>query len=795
MVSSNPTLDFLSNAFGKIDRTPDANIQLYDLPPGGKGSFVPRLITRDINAAADFAAKKQGSREVYFSCCGIGPIGEGGRGKETDAQFVPWLYTDLDAAGDTHPGKSLPTKKQLSEMLRSELVLPMPSYVVDTGGGLHVYWLLSEPIVVDSQDKRAYAKDRLLAGIDHSMREWYSSHGFEYDNVCQLARVLRVPGTKNHKHGTKPVKIIWPKGDAQPVKYDGWEFPAAKTVGDSPKPTAKVTTDIDAAGDMAGAMKAANAVPPEWSADASRYVLKICRQCVRYGLDTDEAVRVVRAMEAAKGPFPKQWSDAEIRKRFKDASEQSTSGEALQRAKAAKADPRVVASQIIEDSRHADGASSILWHQGALHLWSGGKWQSQSKDETRATVANAMDLRYTHVLPASVSGAIEHIRALTQIPDDCGHPTWLTPHVWPANECFATADKIVHLPSHVAGAQNSEIDATPSFFTTSATDYAWSRKSSGCPEWLRFLQDVWPDDPQSIELLQMWFGYCLVADNSQQKMLLVLGPPRSGKGTIARTLTQLVGVGNVANPTLASMATEFGLQPMLGKSVGIISDMRIGHKTDVATATERLLSISGDDALTINRKYQPAIHTRLPTRMMLCSNVMPQLRDASGALASRFVILEMKKSFLGHEDHGLGQRLLKELPGILHWSIEGYAKLRNRGKFTETQAGLAAKSQLDELTSEIKAFIADRCDIGPDCDCRAKTLYAVYRRWCTDNAPSLRPSSRQFGRDLKAAVTGLKTSRESTGDRAWKYIGVGLLPSDELGLATDADLEFSSVQS
>ena len=59
---------------------------------------------------------------------------------------------------------------------------------------------------------------------------------------------------------------------------------------------------------------------------------------------------------------------------------------------------------------------------------------------------------------------------------------------------------------------------------------------ANCPppaRWLQLLKEFWPDDDESIEALQLWFGYCLVADTRQHKLLLLIGPKRTGKGTIA----------------------------------------------------------------------------------------------------------------------------------------------------------------------------------------------------------------------------------------------------------------------
>ena len=138
-----------------------------------------------------------------------------------------------------------------------------------------------------------------------------------------------------------------------------------------------------------------------------------------------------------------------------------------------------------------------------------------------------------------------------------------------------------------------------------------------------------------------------------QKIFVIIGPIRSGKGTIARILTAMIGTGHVANPTLSSLATEFGLAPLLGKSLAIIADARLSNKTDTRAVIERLLSISGEDSITVNRKFRDQVSARLPTRFMIISNELPAFGDASGAIASRFILTTLTRSFLGHEDIGL----------------------------------------------------------------------------------------------------------------------------------------------
>ena len=82
-------------------------------------------------------------------------------------------------------------------------------------------------------------------------------------------------------------------------------------------------------------------------------------------------------------------------------------------------------------------------------------------------------------------------------------------------------------------------------------------------------------------LLQEYIGYILSGRTDMQKMLLLIGPTRSGKGTIARMLAALVGRGHVVGPTLASLGTNFGLSPLLGRPLAVVSDARLEqHQPD-----------------------------------------------------------------------------------------------------------------------------------------------------------------------------------------------------------------------
>ena len=124
--------------------------------------------------------------------------------------------------------------------------------------------------------------------------------------------------------------------------------------------------------------------------------------------------------------------------------------------------------------------------------------------------------------------------------------------------------------------------------------------------WLDFLNALWPQEPDAIDVLGEWFGYVVSGRLDLHKILLMVGPTRGGKGVIARVLSAMIGKRNVCGPTLNSLGGDFGLAPLIGKSLAVISDARFVGKNS-GIVVERLLSISGEDTLTVNIKYQRAM--------------------------------------------------------------------------------------------------------------------------------------------------------------------------------------------
>jgi putative DNA primase/helicase len=223
---------------------------------------------------------------------------------------------------------------------------------------------------------------------------------------------------------------------------------------------------------------------------------------------------------------------------------------------------------------------------------------------------------------------------------------------------------------------------------------------------------------------------------------------------------------------LASLGTNFGMSPLLGKPLAVISDARLG-RGDEHQVVERLLSISGEDMLTVDRKYREPWTGQLPTRFLVLSNELPRFGDASGAIAHRFIVATMTQSFLGHENTRLTGELLAELPGILSWALDGLDRLAS-SPFTEPVSSKDAVTALQDLVSPVAAFVRDSCTVGTGEEVGVTELYSAWKEWAEENGH--RAGSQQtLGRDLRAVAPSLRMRRPREGDgRERRYHGLSL---------------------
>ncbi|MFD5590413.1 phage/plasmid primase, P4 family [Streptomyces griseorubiginosus] len=449
--------------------------------------------------------------------------------------------------------------------------------------------------------------------------------------------------------------------------------------------------------------------------------------------------------------------------------------------------PLAVARRIIPSWQTHDGQLVRRRWRGSWMRWTGTHWRELDEEQVRKGMYERLE-HAVYQAPVKdgqfeerdwsptkqkISNLLDALGSITLLPTDTDAPAWIDgtdtetadgPMVACENGLLRIRDRAL-LPH------------SPGFFNLVSVPFAYDPTATA-PTWEGFLNQIWPNDPDAIRAVQEWFGYVLSGRTNQQKILLMVGPSRSGKGTIARVLKELVGKENLAGPTLAGLGTNFGLSTLIGKPLAVIADARLDGNSNNSQVVERLLTISGEDTIDIDRKYRPVWTGKLPTRLVILSNELPHFGDSSGVIARRFVLLNMTVSWLGREDPTLFDRLTAEMPGILNWALEGLVRLQRTGRITEPASSREAVTTMQDTASPTSAFIRERCTTGPTCSVPVDTLWAIWREWAEDN--NVRPGTKQiFGRNLLSVIPQLTLTRPREGEtRTRTYSGIALRPAD-----------------
>jgi len=378
--------------------------------------------------------------------------------------------------------------------------------------------------------------------------------------------------------------------------------------------------------------------------------------------------------------------------------------------------------------------------------------------------------------PAAVSAAIDALKSIVHLPNHANTkpPIWLREYV----ASKPAASKLISLKNglfHVG--DQALIPHSLGFFTQNSLNFDYDPNAT-CPRWEQFMSDIWEDDIEAIHTLQEMFGYILSGDTQQQKFFNMIGPRRSGKGTINKILVSLLGQHNTVAPELGELCDTFGLQPWLGKLLASFTDARAPERNRNAVVSQ-LLRIVGGDTITVNRKNKEAWNGYLPTRIVIYSNEVLQLTENSNALTGRMVVLKMTKTFYGNEDTELAMKLEDELSGIFNWAMEGLRRrLERGGHFIQPASGASYLELMSELGNPIGSFVEDTLIFDPLGSVAKDDVFTCYSHWALKKKLAV-GTEFSFKRRFLAATQEhrIEASLDRTdGKRTHVYMGVKLNP-------------------
>lgn len=402
----------------------------------------------------------------------------------------------------------------------------------------------------------------------------------------------------------------------------------------------------------------------------------------------------------------------------------------------------LVAKKLVGDVFSTEGNRNTAYWRGQWWLFNGTHWE---QEENELEVKRPIWTRLGEVMlskpkgaepwsptTASVSNLMEPLKIALMLKDKKDAPFWIEQgHIMNPHDLIVLQNGVLNFRTGKF-MQGNHME----LFNTWSLPFSYDATAT-CPTFEKFLDDTFAHDPAGRAAIQEFAGYAISGRTDLQKALVLVGPPGGGKGTLSRTIQQLVGVENVVSPSLTKLGSEFGLSDLIGKPLAVIEDARSDYSHTSGTTVERLLSIIGEDAVSINRKNQSYWNGTLPTRIMLVSNEVPRFPDASGAMIRRFVAVKLSKSVPEEErDEKLGAKLKAELPGIFNWALAGLKRLEQQHHFTEPETMADIQSMMSDLNSPVANFLDEeptyRVTGNPSDYVELKAVHAAYKNWCEE---------------------------------------------------------------
>ncbi len=202
-------IEFLQDLYAEVE----GFITIWTLQDGKTVWLPVNNLPAICNTITKLAKQK---KDIYF---GVGLAKEKkstGRTTNDTVSFIPGFWFDFDRKSPTK--NNVPeTLKNIIDFLREDQFLP--SILVDSGHGLHGYWLFKEIWDISEPEERMRAADLL-----HRFQQYFYNRGLKYnwkfDKTADLCRILRIPGTTNYKFEPVPVKII----HSSSIRYNPDDF-------------------------------------------------------------------------------------------------------------------------------------------------------------------------------------------------------------------------------------------------------------------------------------------------------------------------------------------------------------------------------------------------------------------------------------------------------------------------------------------------------------------------------------------------------------------------------------------
>ena len=301
------------------------------------------------------------------------------------------------------------------------------------------------------------------------------------------------------------------------------------------------------------------------------------------------------------------------------------------------------------------------------------------------------------------------------------------------------------------------------------------------PVFEAFLSRAMANNGDLIRYLQRAIGYALTASIVEEAIFFLFGPGANGKTTFLEAIRKILGdyAGQVPIETLMKKQSDAGIPNDIAMLNGwrfvTSSETEEGHKL-ASSKIKYLTSNAPIQARFLHREFFRFLPSH---KIFMDTNHKPEVRGDDDGIWRRIKTIPFTVTVPRAErDPELGEKLARELPGILAWAVRGCLDWHEQGLAEPKDVSLATSAYRGEMDTGA-IFLLECCELGLGFQEPTRDLYRAYLGWC-DETGEQPISTKAFGAML-TRQEGVTQGRDAQ-SRHWK--GVRIKPTAD-GSATE----------
>lgn len=241
------------------------------------------------------------------------------------------------------------------------------------------------------------------------------------------------------------------------------------------------------------------------------------------------------------------------------------------------------------------------------------------------------------------------------------------------------------------------------------------------------------EDSQIRTLLEEVIGYMFYRRNELRKAFILVGDKSNGKSTFLDMIKTLLGDKNTSALDLNELGDRFKTAELFGKLANIGDD--IGDEFIPNPAIFKKV-VSGD-RINAERKGKDPFDFNNYSKMLFSANNIPRIKDKTGAVLDRLVIIPFNASFSPDDpdyDPYIKYKLRENISiqYLINIGLKGLKRVLDNKNFTVSQKVQNELQEYAETNNPVLLFFKDVSEIDI-VNNPTKEVYQKYQEFCIAN--------------------------------------------------------------